>query len=82
MDQSELLSGLIGDIYDAALQPSLWEGVLAKSAQFVGGPAAGLCSKDTASMIGHVMYASGIDPHFQQLYFEKYVKLAPLTIGQ
>src|SRR5207248_902192 len=39
MLEAEELSALIGDIYDAALDPTLWPQVLPRSAQFVGGPA-------------------------------------------
>jgi DNA-binding CsgD family transcriptional regulator len=81
MDETEQLSTLIGDIYDAALEPSLWTDVLGKAARFVGGPAAGLYSKDAASKTGVVAYGYGIEPHYQQLYFDKYVKLDPTTTG-
>ena len=81
MGSDELLSSLIGDIYDAALDPEQWVGVLAKSAEFVGGPAAALYSKDAASKTGDVAYYAGIDPYYKQLYFEKYIKLDPLTVG-
>ena len=47
MREAEQLSSLTGDIYDAALKPTLWIDVLAKCAQFVGGPAAMLVSRDT-----------------------------------
>ena len=81
MSDAEQLSALIGDIYDAALDPALWPQVLPKSAQFVGGPAASLFSKDAARKSGDYAYDCGIDPHYRQLYFDKYIKLDPLTIG-
>jgi DNA-binding CsgD family transcriptional regulator len=81
MSDAEELSALIGDIYDAALDPKLWPRVLPRSAQFVGGPAAALFSKDAARKSGDYAYDSGIDPYYRQLYFEKYIKLDPLTIG-
>jgi DNA-binding CsgD family transcriptional regulator len=81
MDEAERLSSLIGDIYDAALDAGLWPGVLAKCAGFVGGPAAALFSKDAASKTGDVAYYAGIEEHYRRLYFEKYIKLDPLTIG-
>jgi DNA-binding CsgD family transcriptional regulator len=82
MAEAEQLSTLVGDIYDAALDPALWPKVLAKSAQFVDGLAAAIFSKDAASKSGGVAYNYGIEPYYQQLYFEKYIKLDPLTIGQ
>jgi DNA-binding CsgD family transcriptional regulator len=82
MRDDENVSALIGDIYDAALDPSLWVGVLAKCALYVGGPGAALFAKDALSKTGHVAYYSGIAKLYEQLYFEKYIKLDPLTIGQ
>src|SRR5215468_7596 len=81
MLEAEELSALIGDIYDAALDPALWPQVLPRSAQFVGGPAAALFSKDAASKRGDTAYDCGIDPYYRQLYFQKYIKLDPLTVG-
>jgi DNA-binding CsgD family transcriptional regulator/PAS domain-containing protein len=81
MGEEEILSRLIGIIYDAALDPSLWVGVLAKCAAFVGGPAAALFSKDAVRKTGDVAYYSGIDAHYKQLYFDKIIKLDPLSIG-
>ena len=83
MDQSELLSGLIGDIYDAALDPSLWTDVVGKAGQFVGGLGATLFSKDAVNRSGNVYYESGgISDAFRRLYFDKYAKLDPATTCQ
>jgi hypothetical protein len=60
----------------------LWVGVLAKCAKFIGGSGSALFSKDAASKSGNAVYYSGIDPYYERLYFEKYIKLDPLTIGQ
>jgi DNA-binding CsgD family transcriptional regulator len=73
---------LIGDIYDAVLDPSLWPSVLAKAASYVGGRAASLFSKDSASKSGVVVYDHGIDAHYKRLYLERYVKLDPTSTGQ
>jgi hypothetical protein len=55
--------------------------VLAKCTQSVGGSAAALFSKDAASKTGDVAYLVGIEPHYKQLYFDKIIKLDPLTIS-
>jgi DNA-binding CsgD family transcriptional regulator len=81
MSEAEQLSALIGDIYDASLDSALWVGVLENTARFVGGPAAGLFWKDAATKSGDAAYGYGIEPYYQQLYFEKYIKLDPLTVG-
>ena len=46
MRETEVLSGLISDIYDTVLDDELWPDVLKKTAGFVGGPSAGLWSMD------------------------------------
>ena len=53
MDEVEHVSGLIGEIYDAALDQSLWPGLLAKTADYVGGVGSGLFRKDVLSKTGH-----------------------------
>ncbi len=81
MTDIECLSTLIGEIYDAAIDPNLWVQTLAGAARFVGGPAAALFSKSAASLTGANVYDSGIDPHYTQLYFQSYIKIDPLTLG-
>ena len=82
MREEERLSALIGDVYDAALDPALWVGVLKKTAHFVGGPAASLVSKDAASKTGEFAFQAGLDPKYVQLYFDEYIRLDPNTTGQ
>lgn len=83
MDETERLSALIGDIYDAALDPALWRDVLGKTRRFVGSQAASLAWKDAVAKRGSSYYDdSEIDPHYRQLYFDKYIKLDPCTTGQ
>src|SRR5262245_32743052 len=78
MQEVEQVSSLIGDIYDAALDPRLWATVLRRAREFVGGSAAALFSKDATRKILNVYYDDGgLDPHYKQLYFDKYVKLDP-----
>lgn len=81
MPLEEQLSALIGDVYDAALDPTLWPVALAGTSRFVGGPATGLYSKDATRKSGNIYYDDGgIDAHYVALYFEKYVKFDPTTI--
>lgn len=81
MHESEQLSALIGDIYDAAIDPTLWPTVLTDCVSFIGGSAAALFSKDAASKTGDVAYDIGIESQYRDLYFNKYIKLDPLTVG-
>lgn len=47
-DDSERALDLVGDIYDAALDPDLWVDVLRQVSDFVGGPSSALFSTDVA----------------------------------
>lgn len=83
MHESERLSALIGDIYDAALDPTLWIDALAKTRAFIGGWQIALSWKDAVAKRGGSYFAEGDqDPHYGQLYFEKYIKLDPFTATQ
>jgi DNA-binding CsgD family transcriptional regulator/PAS domain-containing protein len=82
MEDAEQISSLIGDVYDAAIDPALWTAVLGRAREFVGGSAAALFSKDATRKTLNVYYDDGgLDPHYKQLYFDKYVKLDPSTTG-
>ena len=83
IEEAERLAALIGEIYDAALNPSLWPRALNKCTGFIGGCAAALFVKDAASKTGGIFYQDGgIEPYYEQLYFEKIIKVDPLTVGQ
>lgn len=67
------LSDLIGIVYDAAIDPSLWKSALERGACFVGGSGAGLFCKDVG--IPHVAIPHGVGFQrpvpidlFQQIY--------------
>ena len=65
-----MLSGLIGDIYDAALDPTLWLRALERSCAFVGGSSAVLYWHDVASESSAALHLFNDDPHYTRLYFE------------
>jgi DNA-binding CsgD family transcriptional regulator len=77
------LSGIIGGLYDAALDPSVWEAALGDARDFVGGTAAAIYSRDVmgASFAVH-REDCRIDPHYKKLYVEEYSRLDPMTVGQ
>jgi DNA-binding CsgD family transcriptional regulator len=77
MQSDERLSHLISNIYDAALDSTLWASVLEQIAQFVGGPAASLYSKDVVIKSANVAYQFGLDPLYVELYVERYAKFDP-----
>jgi DNA-binding CsgD family transcriptional regulator len=81
-EDNQELSDFIGDVYDAALDQSLWPALIERAARFVGGVGAALFSKDGAGRLGEVRYDVGIDPYYKQLYFEKYIAFDPATTTQ
>jgi DNA-binding CsgD family transcriptional regulator/PAS domain-containing protein len=82
MHEAEQLSGLIGQIYDATLDPGLWPNVLAQTAAFVRGSAAGLFWKDVSNNTEDYIFAFGLEPRYVKFYFEKYAKLDRVSTGQ
>jgi DNA-binding CsgD family transcriptional regulator len=78
MSDAEIVSALVADIYDAALDIALWPAVLGKATDFVGGCAAGLYGKDVASKTGAIhFHDGGIDRKYIDLYVGEYVRLDP-----
>jgi DNA-binding CsgD family transcriptional regulator/PAS domain-containing protein len=80
MPEAEPVLSLVRDIYDAALDSALWADVLGKVRDFVGGSAAAVYSRNAAEKGLNVYYQDDrLDPHYRQLYFDRYAKL-DLTI--
>ncbi|MGC2661659.1 MAG: LuxR C-terminal-related transcriptional regulator [Bryobacteraceae bacterium] len=78
--EAELLSSLIGDIYDTTLDRSLWPATLKKIAAFVQGESAAVFWDDAAGGGGDIYFEDGgIDPTYRALYFEKFVHCNPIT---
>lgn len=82
MGEVEQVSALIGDIYDASLDPALWCPVLQQIGGFVGGPAAALFAKDLVNKTGNLFFTVGVKPEFTQSYFDKFVRLDPFTTSR
>ena len=78
MEESIILSALICEIYDAAIDPSLWKQALKNSCLFVGASSAALFWHDAATDRSQALYLFNEDPHYTQLYFEKYVAMNPV----
>lgn len=83
MDQTEVeqLLALTSEIYDAALDASLWPDVLKNACAYVGGCSANLFSQDMESRRAAVFFQWGNNPHYESLYLEKYYKINPLVPG-
>jgi len=82
MDETQRLSALTGDIYDAALDPALWTHVLEDTAGFVGGAASALYTKDIVRKQHNTIHTWGYDPYYTKIYIEKYGKFDPFATAQ
>jgi hypothetical protein len=74
----ERVSDLIGEIYDAALDPTLWASAFQKVCKFTESSQISLFSQDSVRSIGNIHFSSGLDPQYAQLYEQKYCKINPI----
>ncbi|HLL28185.1 MAG TPA: helix-turn-helix transcriptional regulator [Xanthobacteraceae bacterium] len=74
-----MLTSLVEDIYDAAIDSARWADVLAKVVDFVGGQAGGIVSKGSAGKSGNAHYHFGMNDRYLQLYAETYWKFDPVA---
>jgi DNA-binding CsgD family transcriptional regulator len=72
------LSAVIGEIYDAAIEPRLWQQTLGRICAYVGGHSGVLFWHDAASQAAQVLYIFNDDPEYTRLYFEKYLPMNPV----
>lgn len=72
------LSKVIGDIYDAAIEPALWSRALGSACAFVGGSSGALYWHDAATERSEALHLFNADPHYTRLYFEKYLPMNPM----
>jgi DNA-binding CsgD family transcriptional regulator len=78
VEEAERISQLLGEIYDASLDPALWPGVLESIAGFIRVSAVNLFAQDAMKKSANVFYVHGLDPAYIQSYFDKYIKLNPI----
>jgi DNA-binding CsgD family transcriptional regulator len=78
VNEAEEVSLLIGEIYDASLDPALWPTVFATATKYIGGSAAHLSARDMVGRNSYGYFNSGHDPRFLDLYHEKYFKINPI----
>jgi DNA-binding CsgD family transcriptional regulator len=77
MSDIEQFSNLVGDIYDAALDPALWPGVFMGACNFIGASAASLASHDMVQRGTTVFYNWGFAPGYEKIYVESCCKINP-----
>lgn len=79
MSELKNFSNLVGDIYDASLDPALWPPVFEQVCRFVQCSSAHLFAQDSVSKTTANRYLTwGDDPAFTRLYIEKYARLNPM----
>jgi DNA-binding CsgD family transcriptional regulator len=78
MSEVETVSALIGDIYDAALDPALWPGVFDGISRYIGVANTNLFSQDNIGKSADLYFASAHDPRYRELYFDTYYKVNPM----
>ena len=76
--ESAELSKVIGSIYDAAIDPSLWRPALQNACAFIGSHSAVLFWHDASTERSEALHLFNEDPHYTALYFEKYLTMNPV----
>lgn len=76
--ESAELSIVIGSIYDAAIDPTLWRQALQNACEFIGGHSAVLFWHDAATERSEALHLYNEDPYYNALYFEKYLPMNPM----
>ena len=78
MNETEELSLLVGDIYDASLDSALWPDAVNRIRTYVGAHTASLVSQDAVTKAVDVHFMLGPEQKFLDLYNEKYFKINPI----
>jgi len=76
--EANRFSSLVGEIYDAAVDPAQRSAALEQVAGFVGGSAVTILSRDTARLSIEIHQHYGTESRFRELYRDRYVELDPL----
>jgi DNA-binding NarL/FixJ family response regulator len=76
--EATALSAVISEIYDAAVDPTLWSQALGSICAFVGGLSSVLYWHDAATERSEALHLFNEDPTYTRLYFEKYLPMNPM----
>ena len=77
----EALSRLIGNIYDAVLNPTLWPVVLAQTCIFTDTERAILIHEDALEPADSLFYVSKSDPEWERHYLDTYMMINPARLA-
>ena len=80
MDADERLSAVIGEVYDASLDPALWSHVLETVCGYIGCSGAAFHSQDLLSHTANLQLYWGNDKYFADAYQDKYCKINPIFL--
>jgi DNA-binding CsgD family transcriptional regulator len=78
-EETKLLSAVIGDVYDAALDPDAWPRALASICECMHSAASTINYHDMSRGTALLAHEHGTDPHFSRLYVEHYADKNPLV---
>jgi DNA-binding CsgD family transcriptional regulator len=84
MREAEELSQVIGDIYDASLDPALWPTAIESICRHIGAASASLHSQDSITRVTDVLFWWGREssaPQYFQAYREQYGRINPIFPG-
>ena len=80
MNETERVSRLIADIYDASLDRSLWRPVLEKTCEYIKGQSGALLAQGPTQKAAHLFFEWGTDPQFIESYQKTYAALNPTYV--
>ena len=78
VDDAEAVSTLIGDIYDASLDATLWPHAFDGIRGFLGDCTATLISQGAVTKAVDVHFMLGHEQEYIDLYFDRYFKINPI----
>jgi DNA-binding CsgD family transcriptional regulator len=79
--ETKALSGAIGHIYDAAIDPDIWPSALASICELTRSAAGTINYHDMSRGTALLAHEHGTDPYFSRLYLERYADKNPLVSG-
>jgi DNA-binding CsgD family transcriptional regulator len=78
----ELLSRLIGQIYDAVVDPALWPSVLGETCIFTNSERGVLMHEDALEPADSLFHISSHDPEWERLYLNTYMMINPARLAR
>jgi DNA-binding CsgD family transcriptional regulator len=84
MREVESLSRVVGEVYDASLDPALWQDAIASVCAYIGAASASLHSQDSVSRATDALFWWGRDasaPDYFESYLARYGRINPIFPG-